>query len=162
VSKYQMTINGKDYEVEIADARATPVIVTVNGQTFSVILSQSGATAAPVRQTTSEAAQVDLDEVYVPNVATTFVETQVEEEPALESGPTPTGDLQQVTAPMPGKILDIAVEAGTTMSHGDTLCNLEAMKMKSPIRAPADGQIVQVLISEGQNVNFGDVLFTYQ
>jgi biotin carboxyl carrier protein len=157
-----MTVNGKDYEVEIADAETTPVIVTVNGQTFSVTLSQSVTRAAPARQTTSRVSQVDLDEIYVPNVTTTFVETQVEEQPAAEPTPTPTGDVQQVTAPMPGKILDIAVQPGSTMSHGDTLCNLEAMKMKSPIRAPADGQIVQVLIAEGQNVNFGDVLFTYQ
>ena len=61
---------------------------------------------------------------------------------------------------MPGKILDIAVQPGTEIKTGDTLCNLEAMKMKSPIRATADGTIVQILINEGQNVNFGDVLFT--
>jgi glutaconyl-CoA decarboxylase len=157
-----MRVNGKDYEVEITDVEATPVIVTVNGQSFSVTMSKSSTTARPARQTARRVAQVDLEEAYVPNVATTFVETPVEEKPAAESMPVPTGDVQKVTAPMPGKILDIVVKPGVAISHGDTLCNLEAMKMKSPIRAPGDGTISQVLITEGQNVNFGDVLFTYQ
>ena len=61
---------------------------------------------------------------------------------------------------MPGTILDIAVKVGDVVQPGDTLCNLEAMKMKSPIRSSSSGTLVQVLISEGQNVGFGDVLFT--
>jgi biotin carboxyl carrier protein len=61
---------------------------------------------------------------------------------------------------MPGKVLDIAVQSGSQVKQGDVLCNLEAMKMKSPIRSTADGTIAQIHISEGQNVNFGDVLFT--
>jgi biotin carboxyl carrier protein len=61
---------------------------------------------------------------------------------------------------MPGTILDIAVQPGTQVSQGDTLCNLEAMKMKSPIRSPGDGTVAQILVTEGQNVAFGDTLFT--
>ena len=61
---------------------------------------------------------------------------------------------------MPGKILDIAAKVGDQIKQGDILCNLEAMKMKSPIRSTGDGVIAQVLISEGQNVGYGDVLFT--
>jgi biotin carboxyl carrier protein len=60
---------------------------------------------------------------------------------------------------MPGNIVDIAVKVGDKVAQGDTLCNLEAMKMKSPIRSPGAGTIAQVLISEGQNVAYGDVLF---
>jgi biotin carboxyl carrier protein len=61
---------------------------------------------------------------------------------------------------MPGTILDIAAKPGDVVQQGDTLCNLEAMKMKSPIRSPVAGTVAQVLISEGQNVGHGDVLFT--
>jgi biotin carboxyl carrier protein len=61
---------------------------------------------------------------------------------------------------MPGTILDIAVKVGDQVAQGDTLCNLEAMKMKSPIRSPGGGTIAQILISEGQNVGYGEILFT--
>jgi acetyl-CoA/propionyl-CoA carboxylase biotin carboxyl carrier protein len=63
---------------------------------------------------------------------------------------------------MPGKILDIAVQVGSQVAQGEVLCNLEAMKMKSPIRSTKGGTVAQVRISEGQTVNFGDVLFVLQ
>ena len=69
-------------------------------------------------------------------------------------------ELEVVMAPMPGKVMDIAVKVGDKVGQGDTLCNLEAMKMKSPIRSPDEGTVAQVLISEGQNVGYGDILFT--
>ena len=59
---------------------------------------------------------------------------------------------------MPGTILDIAVKVGDSVQPGDMLCNLEAMKMKSPIRSSSSGTVTQILISEGQNVGFGDIL----
>ena len=101
----------------------------------------------------------------MPAVTSTFVDVGVEPEavPAAAASQTaaaPTEGAEAVTAPMPGTILDIAVKVGDQVAQGDTLCNLEAMKMKSPIRAPNQGTIAQVLISEGQNVGYGDVLFT--
>jgi biotin carboxyl carrier protein len=102
----------------------------------------------------------------VPTVASTYVEATpiVEEEAAAAPSPAaaPGKAAIQVTAPMPGKILDIAVQVGSSVKQGDVLCNLEAMKMKSPIRSTSAGTVAQVLISEGQNVNFGNVLFVLQ
>jgi biotin carboxyl carrier protein len=163
VRTYQIKVNGKEYEVEIDDLNASPVSVLVNGQAFEVVVSEQQASVQAVRRPDRGA---ELEEAFVPTVTSTFVETAVE--PQREAASTPqaapaaSGNLREVTAPMPGKILDIAVQPGTAIKTGDTLCNLEAMKMKSPIRSTADGTIAQVLISEGQNVNFGDVLFTVQ
>ena len=162
---YQIKVSGKDYEVEVDDLNASPVSVLVNGQAFEVMVSEQEPSVQTVRRPV-RAREAALEETYVPTVASTFVETAIEpqEEAASkpQAAPTASGDVRQVTAPMPGKILDIAVQPGTEIKTGDTLCNLEAMKMKSPIRSTVDGTIVQVLISEGQNVNFGDVLFTVQ
>jgi biotin carboxyl carrier protein len=158
-----MTIDGKSYTVEIDDPNATPTTVLVDGRSFEVTVSQEGVRSrvAPV-----ERREVDLEQTYVPTVSSTFVETAVEAEEARpsaqEAAPAPSGDLHKVNAPMPGKILDIAIQVGSKVKEGDTLCNLEAMKMKSPIRTTVDGTVAQILISEGQNVNFGDVLFTLQ
>ena len=158
---YQIKVNGKDYEVEIDDLNASPVSVLVNGQAFEVVVSEHRSGVQAVRRPDRG---TELEGTYVPTVASTFVETAIEPQEETSStpqaAPTASGDAQQVTAPMPGKILDIAVQVGTQIKTGDTLCNLEAMKMKSPIRATADGTVAQVLVDEGQNVNYGDVLFT--
>ena len=151
---YQINVNGKDYTVEIDDLGASPVNVLVDGKAFEVTISEQGTAARPV------ASDGDEPEAYIPTVAPTFVETAVEaqEKPAAAAASSGEGT-HEVTSPMPGKVLDIAVQAGTEVQQGQTLCNLEAMKMKSPIRSTVAGTVVQVLISEGQNVDFGDVLF---
>ena len=65
---------------------------------------------------------------------------------------------QQVTAPMPGKIVRVLVVAGEKVEAGQGLLVVEAMKMQNEIRAPKSGTIERVLVSEGQAVNSGHVL----
>ena len=161
MTKYQINVNGKDYQVEVDDLSASPVKVVVDGKPFQVTVTERGGAPRP---RPSAPPQPELEEVYVPTVATTFVETAVEmpEADAGAAPPAATGEGHAVTAPMPGKVLDIVAGVGAKVKQGDTLCNMEAMKMKSPIRSTADGTVVHVAVSEGQNVNFGDVLFTLQ
>ncbi|NBB92514.1 MAG: ATP-grasp domain-containing protein [Gammaproteobacteria bacterium] len=61
-------------------------------------------------------------------------------EAAVEAG---TGD-GRLLAPMPGKILEIRAEAGQSVSEGETLLIMEAMKMELAIKAPMDGQVSQI------------------
>ncbi|MEE4331279.1 MAG: biotin carboxylase N-terminal domain-containing protein, partial [Wenzhouxiangella sp.] len=53
----------------------------------------------------------------------------------------------RLTAPMPGKILDIGVTRGDTVSEGQTLLIMEAMKMELTIKAPMDGEVAQIAVS---------------
>jgi biotin carboxyl carrier protein len=63
---------------------------------------------------------------------------------------------------MPGNILDIFVKVGDSVSGGQELCSLEAMKMKNAIRASRDAVIATVEVTEGQSVTHGAVLFTLE
>lgn len=63
-----------------------------------------------------------------------------------------------VTAPMPGKVLEVKVKAGDAVKSGQVLLILEAMKMQNEIMAPADGTIADVRVSAGATVNTGDVM----
>ena len=65
---------------------------------------------------------------------------------------------QTLTAPLPGKITHVAVEAGDTVAAGDTLLVIEAMKMENELRARAPGTVAEVRVQPGQAVNAGDVL----
>jgi biotin carboxyl carrier protein len=65
---------------------------------------------------------------------------------------------QQITAPMPGKVVRVLVKAGDAVEAGQGLLVVEAMKMQNEIRSPKSGTVERVLIEEGQAVNAGEVL----
>ncbi|MDX9788677.1 MAG: acetyl-CoA carboxylase biotin carboxyl carrier protein subunit [Desulfobacterales bacterium] len=52
--------------------------------------------------------------------------------------------MSQIKAPMPGKIIDLKVREGDTVSEGDTVVVLEAMKMEMPIIAKFSGIVRKI------------------
>jgi acetyl/propionyl-CoA carboxylase alpha subunit len=65
---------------------------------------------------------------------------------------------QQITAPMPGKVIRVLVHAGDEVEAGQGLLVVEAMKMQNEIRSPKKGKVERLLATQGQNVNAGEVL----
>jgi biotin carboxyl carrier protein len=63
-----------------------------------------------------------------------------------------------IKAPMPGLVLQVAVEPGQTVQKGDTLLILEAMKMENVIKAAHEGTVKTVKVSKGNAVEKGQVL----
>ena len=61
----------------------------------------------------------------------------------------------RLTAPMPGKVVSFAVAAGDTVSKGQPLAVMEAMKMEHTIAAPADGVVAELLFVPGDQVAEG-------
>jgi biotin carboxyl carrier protein len=71
---------------------------------------------------------------------------------AAHHGPT------AVRAIIPGRVVSVAVTAGDTVSAGQRLLAVEAMKMENELRAPRDGVVERVEVSVGQTVELGDAL----
>jgi biotin carboxyl carrier protein len=65
---------------------------------------------------------------------------------------------QQISAPMPGKVVRVLVEAGDTVQAGQGVLVVEAMKMQNEIRSPKTGTVERLLVQEGQAVNAGQAL----
>ncbi len=99
--------------------------------------------------------------------------------PAAQAAPTPvaTGaptadtapvaDGQPIDSPMVGTFYRKSspdapnfVEVGDTVSEGDTICIIEAMKVMNEIKAEKGGTITAVLVDDSTPVQFGDTLFT--
>ncbi len=74
--------------------------------------------------------------------------------------PEPGSAVEQgsLVAPMPGNVIRIAAKVGDTVTAGQPLIWLEAMKMEHTITAPADGILTQLDVSTGQQVELGAIL----
>ena len=60
-----------------------------------------------------------------------------------------------LTTPMPGKIIKLYVKNGDQVEKGAKLFSMEAMKMEHTITAPFHGEIKNVFFGEGQQVEAG-------
>ena len=67
---------------------------------------------------------------------------------------------QQITAPMPGKVIRILVSAKEKVEANQGLVVVEAMKMQNEIQAPKAGTVERILIREGAAVAAGEPLVT--
>ena len=63
-----------------------------------------------------------------------------------------------ILAPMPGKVTSVEVAAGDTVTKGQRLLTLEAMKMEHGLTAPFDGVVAEVNAAVGAQVSEGAVL----
>jgi acetyl/propionyl-CoA carboxylase alpha subunit len=61
-------------------------------------------------------------------------------------------------APMPGSVVSVHAEVGQSVTRGDLLVILEAMKMEHRVTAPHDGEIAELRVAAGDAVNTDDVL----
>ena len=64
----------------------------------------------------------------------------------------------QVTATMPGNIVDVLVSEGDEVSAGDAVLIIEAMKMETEVKATKSGIVKAVNISKGDRVAPGESL----
>ena len=122
--------------------------ITVNGNTYDVAVEEMSAASmmsAPV------AAPIPAP-VSVPIVAP----VNITPAPIVKKAEIPTNGTN-LKAPMPGTILKIVTQNGTTVKKGDVVVVLEAMKMENDIVSPADG-VINVSVRQGDNVNSGDVI----
>ncbi len=65
-----------------------------------------------------------------------------------------------VKSPMPGTILAINVRQGESVTQGQALLVLEAMKMENEIPSPIDGSIASIMVKQDASVSTGDILLT--
>jgi biotin carboxyl carrier protein len=139
-------VNGQEYLVEVGDLNTTPVIVVVDGHTYEVVVENQSADTGSKPTTTESLPPVEISP---------------HEPPEVRKAGTAPGETH-VLAPLPGDIVDVEVQPGQQVSIGDTLCVIDAMKMRNEIRSPREGRIANVEVSIGQSVDYGDVLITFE
>ncbi len=64
----------------------------------------------------------------------------------------------EVHAMIPGRVAAVTVAVGDSVTAGQTLLVVEAMKMQNELRAPRDGLVDRVLVRVGETIDLGDLL----
>jgi biotin carboxyl carrier protein len=143
MKKFKFTINGNQYDAEIAGIDDNNAEVIVNGVKYNVEMQQL---SAQVSKTPKLVRSVSVPSTDVhPSVAKT----------RNPSAPKGGGNIQ---SPLPGTIIDILVKVGDSVKIGQRLLVLEAMKMENNIEADKAGTVMSIMKQKGDAVMEGDIL----
>ncbi len=155
MGKYNFRINGHDYQVDVNSVEGGIADVTVNGTDYKVELAD--AVPAPAQQAARPAPQAVSTGAPAVNPQATAPAPQAAQT-ATASAPQGKGEV--VTAPLPGVILDIKVKVGDAVKAGQTVAVLEAMKMENEIESTASGTVTAVNAGKGDSVLEGAAIIT--
>ena len=79
--------------------------------------------------------------------------------PRLQAAAGASSDASEsIRSPMPGKVVELLVEEGQTVTKGQGILIVEAMKMENELRAQADGSVKRLHVEAGQVVDGGALL----
>ncbi len=158
MSRLLVTIDDRDYEVEVQGTPGGPVQVLVDGEPLTVTLSlEAGPEAIEWAIVGSRPYElvVDHDLRWIQSargrhrVNVRDLEAQV--------GRPVSGD-GRIKAPIPGLVVRLLVGQGDRVEAGQPVLVLEAMKMENEIRAPRPGTVAEIRAQPGQSVGLNEPL----
>jgi biotin carboxyl carrier protein len=151
MAKYEVTVDGQQYEVEIVRDDGRRALLRVDGREYEVEASNVSAAAAPA----PGPARAVIAPEPKPRSATATAP------PVAQQGAAGSGGMQ-VLAPMPGLVLQVCVSVGQGVKTGDALLRLEAMKMENDIESQTEGKIKEILVKKGDEVQEGQLLMVLE
>ncbi|GGU22671.1 acetyl/propionyl/methylcrotonyl-CoA carboxylase subunit alpha [Nocardioides albus] len=100
--------------------------------------------------------EVSIDGARI-DVDSSFGHTALRKRPRFTDPATQTQP-GSLLAPMPGSVISVLAESGSSVTEGQPLLVLEAMKMQHTVTAPTDGVLAQINVKPGTQVAAGEVL----
>ncbi len=150
---YSLKINGHTYNVQIDEVNENSTLarVNVNGTNYEVEIE--GSKTSPSMKPQVAAAP------KAANSAQITPQTAAPSAPAQRPAAAAAGAIK---CPLPGTVMAIKVAVGDTVSAGQTVLVLEAMKMENNIDADRAGVVKQICVQQGATVMEGDNLIVIE
>ena len=141
---FEVTLDGRTHEVDLIclDGSVASLRFVEDGRSFQVAYQQGR----------DHRWRVGVREHEFDFSVLTPVEAIDEVSEATGRGPS------RVEAPIPGKVVAVAVEPGDDVTPGQSLVVLEAMKMENELTADRGGRVVAVHVAAGDTVESGALL----
>jgi 3-methylcrotonyl-CoA carboxylase alpha subunit len=157
----------RPFQVEFQGAAHTALLTTLHDDAAPTLQLTVGGVTEKLRYTSLPNGALDLglgaqrtlvnlyrkgDEAHV---FTAQAATKIIAIDALAHAGDSQSEGGRLTAPMPGKVVSFAVQAGDKVKRGQALAVMDAMKMEHTIAAPADGVVAELLFAPGDQVTEG-------
>jgi len=143
MERFNFVINGNNYDTEVLEIVDNKAQIQVNGIVYNV----------EIDNTKKKIANTPRANVARPAQTPTAAPSAVKQAPAKAAA-----GANAITAPLPGVILDVKVNVGDSVTTGQQLIILEAMKMENSIESTKDGVVKSIAKHKGDSVMEGDVL----
>ena len=157
-------VDGRRYAVDVT-RRNGAFLVSVDGRQREVDIKEIGSVLSLLIGTKSYEISIDGSTVHVEGIP---IEVEIgSPRPSWgKAGASPSTALgtsrgtgpQQISAPMPGKIVKLLVKPGDRVEPRQGLVVVEAMKMENELRATSAGTVAEVRAVEGTTVEAGAIL----
>ncbi|NOT08276.1 MAG: biotin/lipoyl-binding protein [Gemmatimonadales bacterium] len=145
----RVTVDGKERQAELQPVEGTPLrLLLLDGTSWSLVMESNGPGAWQVEEG-GERVEVEVQDERTHHIRS-----------LVGDGVAPVGPAV-LKAPMPGLVVRVAVEVGQTVSAGQSLVVLEAMKMENELKAQSPGVVERVAVTPGQAVEKGQVLIGF-
>lgn len=161
---YIAKLKEKSHTVEIEEIGASIYRVAVDGNGFLVDGRQTAASNySLIINDRSFEVDVDVveDEYRVVVDGRSYFIHLVDERRMRFKGLAPGGPIggrQEISVPMPGKVIAVLVSRGEKVERDQGLIIVEAMKMENEVRSPAAGTVKEIRVKAGKTVDAGAVL----
>jgi biotin carboxyl carrier protein len=153
--RYNLALGDREFVIDVQELTADRYQVVVEGTNYEVTLTGDenlpGAAITPGYQPVAGA-----------TASTTVPRSAAASAAAVRAAPRrAAAGSDALNAPMPGVILELHVQVGDTVTRGQQIAVLDAMKMHNFIGAPRAGVIAEVCVAAGQAVGHGDPIVRF-
>ncbi|MGM9485375.1 biotin carboxylase N-terminal domain-containing protein [Roseateles sp. NT4] len=153
--RFDLEAGGTHHEVLLSRHHRGGMTLTVEGEAIEFAVQSANAETHELflgseRIRVKTYAQGERVAVFGANGSAVLTEVDVIAHAG--DGPSEGGRL---TAPMPGKLIAFLAQAGDTVTKGQPLAVMEAMKMEHTISSPRDGKVAELLFAIGDQVTDG-------
>ncbi|MBT89239.1 MAG: hypothetical protein CMN79_01940 [Spirochaetales bacterium] len=139
---YQIILDEKSSNADLVKVDSNLYSLVVNGSTFNIAIFKEGKTI----------------QVYYKGDLFTFEVPSQREKGSFEN----SSGIDKINAPMPGRIIKILKNIDDSVSEGDGIVVIEAMKMESELKTNMPGKITEIKVKEGDTVELGTHLITVE
>ena len=144
-SKALIAVDDNKYEIDIVEVEKGVYSILYNGKSYNVELIEGATNKKYIVNTFARTFNVEI------------IDAETKYQQSRMHGHEHEGE-NEISSPMPGKVVKIPVSVGESVKSGQALIVVEAMKMQSEFKAKGERIVKEILVREGDTVDAHQIM----